>query len=275
MKFLNVFDIILCIIGISLHTLALLLMKSIKGAHKVLQKEYMMVLCSMEIWICVGFTIASTTHENQEKSMILNVFLAIFLTGFVSYQYILLALIVIDKFICIYMPLKYNNLFTKRYINGILIVVAITSSSIASAFLALYLCFDKSYTEVLQLAAMCVWVPFDIIVLTISIFVYGYFAAIRSKLKQLDAWRQLLASTAILVSFILFYIIPDFITAITGDDLEGLHSVIFTLFILNSICDAVFVIFLNKVLRKKLKQMLCGSNEVIPVTLKSTSFSTR
>ena len=275
MKLLHIFDIILCVIGISMHALALLLLKSIKSAKKVLQKVYLVVLCSLEIWICFGFCLAEITQEKQEKSMILDIFLVIFLTGVVSYQYILLALIVTDKFICIYMPLQYNNLFVRRNINGILIAWAIVASTIASAFLALHLCFNKSYTQVLHLTAMYVWVPFDIIVLIISIFVYGYFAAIRSKLKQSDAWRQLIASTAILVSFMLFYIIPDFITAIRGDDIDDIHGVIFTLFIINSICDAVFVIFLNKELRKKLMKMLDRSNEVLPASKKNRSSSTR
>ena len=247
-----------------MHAIALYLLKSIKGAHRILQKKYLVVLCTLEICLLVAFLLEST-QDIQERSAVLDTCLITLLTGFVSYQYILLVLILIDKFTCIYMPLRYNSLFTRRYTNRILTFMALMASTIASAFLALYFCYDISYTKVLHLAAICVWVPFDIIVLIISILVYGYFAVVRSKLKQLDAWRQLMASTAILVSFILFYIIPDLTIAITGDAFTGLHDIMFTLFIINSICDAVFITFLNREIRTRfLNMVICRSNEVLP-----------
>ena len=260
MENLEIVNVILGIMAILLHGIALFLLTCTKCTHKVLQKEYFIALCCIEVLLCLKNSFVLMMMNIQGRSMLTDSFTIISSTGFATYQYLVLAFIVIDKFTCIYMPLRYNSLFIKRYRNGILIVIAIPALTIASVFLALYLCSKKTYAKLLHLVAMYVWVPFDIIVLIISIFVYGYFAFVRSKLKQLDACRQLLASTAIIVSFILFYIIPDLFIAISGD----IHDELFTLFILNCICDALFVTFFTKELRKSLQNVMCRSNEVLP-----------
>ena len=162
------------------------------------------------------------------------------------------------------MPLRYQSLPIKRYTTVLIVCNAFVSLSSATTFLSLYFYYEKDYGRVMQIAVY-VWLPFDIMVLLISIAVYGYFAVVRSKLKQLNAWKQLMVSTAILTSFIVLYLIPDLIMVVAGKMPMELLSSFAMMFTLNLICDAFSVTFLNRELRNDLKRTLCCSHEIFLV----------
>ena len=244
-----------------MHMTALFLLIFTKCSQKILQRAYLIVLCCVDTWFCILNIWLCIFNELQGRSLPLNIYSIISFTGIVVYQYLLIAFIAIDKFTSVYMPLRYQSLPIKRYTKVFIILNAIVSLTVAVLFLSLYFYYEKDYARILQVAAIYIWLPFDIIVLTISIAVYGYFAAVRSKLKQSNAWRQLIVSTAILLSFLLLYVIPDIIFVVAGHKLEKLYDVFWMMFILNHICDALSVIFLNREIRKRL---LCCANEIIP-----------
>ena len=261
---LTIVAVVLCVTGNLMHIITFFLLKSIKGGCKILQGEYLMVLSCIEIWLCLATSLETTTKKIQDRSLLFDIFSLISTSGIKLSQYLILALIVIDKFASIYMPLRYENHFIRKFTVRIIQLIIFAALVISSIFSATYFYYEKDYDKVIHLAAICIWIPFDIFVLTISIFVYGYFAAIRSKLKQMDAWRQLLASTAIIVTFVLFYIIPHVIIAVTGEQLAKLNDIWFIFFTVNLICDAFFATFFNREMRKRLINILCRFNEVTP-----------
>ena len=264
MEILCIFVVILCIIGVLMHIITLFLLISTKRCHRIFQREYLITLCFAEIWLCISLCLDSTTIKFNKRSTPMDIFLIISYTGFGLFQYVTLTLIAIDKFTSIYMPLQYQSLTIKRHTRAVITFNAFVSLGVAVTFLSLYFHYKKDYAKVYHLISICVWLPCDVIVLNTLILVYGYFAAIRSKLKQSDEWRQLIVSTAILFSFTLFYVIPDIILVIAGHKIEDLQNVFFMMFTLNLICDALFMTFLNRELRKKLWKTVWCSNDITP-----------
>ena len=262
---LQIFIVILCIIGVLMHMTALFLLISTKCKDKILQREYLIALCCVEIWICISCSLELLPIEIQGKSILFQIFSIMSISGIVLYQYLLLSFIAIDRFVSIYMPLRYQSLPIKRYTIVFIMFNACVSLSVALTFLSLYFYYEKDYYRMVPLAAIHIWLPFDIIVLVLSIVVYGYFAVVRSKLKQSNAWKQLIVSTAILISFIVFYLLPDLImVAMAGEITKDLVDVVTMMYAVNLICDALSVTLLNRELRKKLKRTMCCSNEIIP-----------
>ena len=257
----HIFVTILCIIGILMHMTALFLLT--KSTGRILQREYFLALSCVDIWMCISTSLETVTKV-KERSIFFNIFSIISITGIALYQCLLLTFITIDRFVSIYMPLRYQILPIKRYTTVLIIFNACASLSVVVTFLSLYFYFEKDYFRIVALAATCIWLPFDMLVLITSIAVYGYFAAVRSKLKQSNAWRQLIVSTRILLSFILFYLIPDLIFVLAAPIPEELYDVFNIMYILNMICDALTVTFLNRELRRKLIRTMCCSNEIIP-----------
>ena len=260
---LQVFLVILCVLGILMHIIALFLLIPAKRCHRIFQREYLIALCVVEIWLCVSHSVEATSNS-KDRSILIDIFSITSFTGVILYQYLLLASIAIDKFISIYVPLRYQSLSIKRYTRGLMIFYAFVSFSVTAIFLSMYFYYEKDYTKVYQLMGKCIWLPGDIIISITLIMVYGYFAAVRSKLKQLDAWRHLIVSTAILLSFFLFYLIPDLISIVAEHKVAELSVVFYIMYTLDLICDALSMTLLNRVFRKTLKKKLCCTNKITP-----------
>ena len=259
---LKVFVIILSVVGIVTHINALFLLNSTERGRRIFQREYLTALCITEIWLCVSFSLEATNNP-MNRSKLIDIFSIISFAGFSLYQYLLLAFIAIDKFTSIYKPLRYQGLSIKRYTRALIIFGAFVSSSVAVTFLLLHLHNKKDYAKIYQLMSKIIWLPSDMIIFVISIIVYGYFAAVRSKIKQSNACQQLIVSTAIILSFMVFFLIPDLVSVVAVNKYKELYDVFYVMYTLDLVCDALFITFLNRELRTILKRKLCRLNHLI------------
>ena len=258
------FGIGLNITGIILHTIALTLINfRPQAGTEILQRKKLSALSLSEIWMCVHFTvywIVVFTNNEQEKwfkALLLEAY-----SGGALFQYLILLLIVVDKFASVHTHLRYNNSLIKRKMKTIIASIAVLSFCVSVTILTLFLQFDYSYLKIEALLPKCMWIPLDILVVSISITVYGYFAAIRIRLRTLNASRDIFVSVTILTSFLLFYALPDVVYAIlslghlSAEIQEFLSRLCVLCFTMNYTCDALSLLFLNGIVRRRLWRLL-------------------
>ena len=263
MKIAFIIVIILDVVAVLIQTLALTLLISLKeGIVKRNQRLLLVTLCVTEFVYAVA--------DNAKACCILldiqNVItLAIFLfhgTALTFFLIFIMIMITVDRFLEIYLNIKYSIYWSVRKTNVVLIVALLMCCLL---FIPLFIVHLRSATAFRKLVTYYIFPTLSLVFLIV--FSFSYFYIIKQVLrhrkktkqiqkqlrtnntnlhcKQLNIRFRLFVPTLVIITFILFMICPNIIGIFVVIELLPIYVLYFTkLFVIvGFIADAVVFVF--------------------------------
>ena len=263
MKIAFIIVIILDVVAVLIQTLALTLLISLKeGIVKRNQRLLLVTLCVTEFVYAVADIAKACCILLDIQNVIT---LAIFLfhgTALTFFLIFIMIMITVDRFLEIYLNIKYSIYWSVRKTNVVLIVAVLMCCLL---FIPLFIVHLRSATAFRKLVTYYIFPTLSLVFLIV--FSFSYFYIIKQVLrhrkktkqiqkqlrtnntnlhcKQLNIRFRLFVPTLVIITFILFMICPNIIGIFVVIELLPIYVLYFTkLFVIvGFIADAVVFVF--------------------------------
>ena len=263
MKIAFIIVIILDVVAVLIQTLALTLLISLKeGIVKRNQRLLLVTLCVTEfVYAVAGIAKACCILLDIQNVITLAIFL-FHGTALTFFLIFIMIMITVDRFLEIYLNIKYSIYWSVRKTNVVLIVALLMCCLL---FIPLFIVHLRSATAFRKLVTYYIFPTLSLVFLIV--FSFSYFYIIKQVLrhrkktkqiqkqlrtnntnlhyKQLNIRFRLFVPTLVIITFILFMICPNIIGIFVVIELLPIYVLYFTkLFVIvGFIADAVVFVF--------------------------------
>ena len=218
MIWVEIVQYILLSVVVIVNSLALFLLK--EGAHSHRHANQVNIIAALCIYELVGglvsilFYIVKYNVTNMTRKL-LDVTLCVTDIYITFNYYFIMILLTIDRFLVFYLNMKYHFYLPPRKITSLIIVVSMTlftCTIIAAIFIILNKMSRLYYWNMLYLLYVIIDISYILLVMSVYIYIFSVYKRqkkIRKNCKDNNDSFKLLIPSLLIVTFIIFSIIPD------------------------------------------------------------------
>ena len=218
MIWVEIVQYILLSVVVIVNSSALFLLK--EGAHSYRHANQVNIIAALCIYELVGglvsilFYIVKYNVTNMTRKL-LDVTLCVTDIYITFNYYFIMILLTIDRFLVFYLNMKYHFYLPPRKITSLIIVVSMTlftCTIIAAIFIMLNKMSRLYYWNMLYLLYVIIDISYILLVMSVYIYIFSVYKRqkkIRKNCKDNNDSFKLLIPSLLIVTFIIFSIIPD------------------------------------------------------------------
>ena len=256
MIWVEIVQYILLSVVVIVNSLALFLLK--EGAHSYRHANQVNIIAALCIYELVGglvsilFYIIKYNVTNMTRKL-LDVTLCVTDIYIMLNYYFIMILLTTDRFLVFYLNMKYHFYLPPRKITRLIVVVSMTlftCTIIAAIFIMLNKMSRLYYWNMLYLLYVIIDISYILLVMSVYIYIFSVYKRqkkIRKNCKDNNDSFKLLIPSLLIVTFIIFSIIPDlFLTGAYYQIYyvsENVKEMPFMLFRIGRIVDPLIYIF--------------------------------